>query len=142
IRHTAGVYGFFMNLITSLAASAGGRLGWWETGAMCEHTFIYREHTYHFKPDAFAAVQLGARQLRFWLEWDRGTMGVRDLERKCATYAAYLSSREWAIGDAVPPVLVYVAPEINQERRFIKVACALLAHISALHLYTTTASLV
>ncbi len=140
IRHTAGVYSFFANVATSLAADS--RLCWWETGAMCEQVFTYGEQVYHFKPDAFACVQMGTRQVRFWLEWDRGTMGVRDLERKCATYAAYLTSREWARGGAVPPMLVYVAPEIDQERRFARTACALLAHLPALHLYTTTASLV
>jgi DNA-binding MarR family transcriptional regulator len=142
IRHTAGVYAFFIDLVRHLAdLPGGGRLRWWETGAMCEHVFTYREQTYHFKPDALAAVQLGIQQVRFWLEWDRGTMGVRDLERKCATYAAYLSSREWARGGVYPPTLLYVAPEVAQERRFSKIARALLAHIPGLRLYTTTNSL-
>lgn len=141
IRHTAGIYAFFSDLVRCLADFPETRLRWWETGAMCEHVFTYREQTYHFKPDALAAVQLGIHQMRFWLEWDRGTMGVRDLEHKCATYAAYLSSREWARGGVHPPVLLYVAPEIAQERRFQKTACALLAHISGFRLYTTTDSL-
>ncbi|MEO7019374.1 MAG: replication-relaxation family protein [Ktedonobacteraceae bacterium] len=141
MRHTVGIYRFFTTLMSDLTASPVAWLRWWETGAMCEHVFVYREQTYHFKPDALASVQLGAREVRMWLEWDRGTMGVRDLERKCATYAAYLSSREWARTGAYPPALVYVAPEIAQERRFVKTAGALLAHIPGLRLYTTTASL-
>jgi hypothetical protein len=35
-------------------------------------------------------VQLGERSLRFWLEWDRGTMKLQDLQLKFATYAMYL----------------------------------------------------
>lgn len=137
IRHTAGIYAF----CTHLATLPSTRLLWWETGTMCEHVFTYREQTYHFKPDALACVQVGERTVRFWLEWDRGTMGVRDLEHKCATYAAYLTSREWARAGVSPPTLVYVAPEIAQERRFVKTASALLAHLPVLRLYTTTASL-
>ncbi|MGH2506076.1 MAG: replication-relaxation family protein [Ktedonobacteraceae bacterium] len=142
IRHTAGIYAFFTELLKSLATNPETYLRWWETGGPCEHVFLYREQTFHFKPDALACVQLGARTMRFWLEWDRGTMGVRDLEQKCATYAAYLSSREWARMGSSPPAMVYIAPEIAQERRFVKTASALLAHLPELHLYTTTASLI
>lgn len=141
VHHTAGIYSFFAELVRACAPVPGTRVNWWETGAHCEQVFTYREQRYHFKPDAFAAVQVGTRERRFWLEWDRGTMGVRDLERKCATYAAYLSSREWARGGASPPLLLYIAPEIAQERRFRRAVFALLAHLPALHVYTTTASL-
>lgn len=141
LSHTAGIYAFFTDLMRGLADLPEACVRWWETGAPCEQVFTYREQVYHFKPDALACVQIGARTIRFWLEWDRGTMGMRDLERKCATYAAYLVSREWASMGTSPPALVYVAPEIAQERRFLATATALLAHISTLHLVTTTASL-
>lgn len=140
IQHTAGMYAFLTGLIRDVAATPGARVCWWETGAPCEHVFTYREQTYHFKPDALACVQFGDRTIRFWLEWDRGTMGVRDLEHKCATYAAYLTSRAWTTIGTVLPALVYIAPEIAQERRFVKTATALLAHLPALHIYTTTVS--
>ena len=38
----------------------------------------------------------GHQQVRFWLEWDRGTMNVRDLAVKFTSYASYIASREWA----------------------------------------------
>jgi hypothetical protein len=140
--HTAGVYGFFATLTTALAALPGARLRFWETGAICERVFVWQERTYHFKPDAFAEVRLGTGHTRrFWAEWDRGTMMVRDLERKCATYAAFLTSREWIQGSSIPPALLCVFPERSQEIRFGKTARALLAHGPALQLYTTTASL-
>lgn len=137
-RHTAGVYSFFAHLQKALTSVPAAYLRWWETGALCERVFLYREKTYHFKPDALACVQIGGRSLRFWLEWDRGTMGVRDLERKCATYAAYLTSREWASAGMPLPLLVCVVPDIAQERRLHRVARALLAHLSMLRLFTTT----
>jgi hypothetical protein len=141
VRHTAGIYGFFADLSKSLSQQSCGQLCWWESGASCERVFVYREETFHFKPDALACVRIGERSWRFWLEWDRGTMGVRDLESKWATYAAYLTSREWAKGGGIPPRLLCVVPEIAQERRLQSVACALLAHLPSIHLYTTTASL-
>jgi hypothetical protein len=141
VRHTAGVYGFFTELYTAFASLPSARVDWWESGVACERVFVSQEKTYHFKPDALASVRLGERGWRFWLEWDRGTMMVRDLETKWATYAAYLTSREWATSTTAPPRLVCVVPEIAQERRVQKVACALLAHLPNLHLLTTTASL-
>lgn len=141
-RHTAGVYSFFAELSTEFATQPDAHVCWWESGAACERVFVYREGTFHFKPDAAALVQVGERQMRFWLEWDRGTMGVRDLESKWATYAAYLSSREWGVGAMVPPSLLCVVPEIAQERRLISTACALLTHLPTFRLYTTTASLI
>jgi hypothetical protein len=139
IQHTAGVYGFLAALATELERVPGARLRWWETGARCERVFAWKEQTYHFKPDAFAGVQISGKPLlRFWLEYDRGTMFVRDLESKCATYAAFLSSREWALGSATPPLLLVVVPDVAQERRVSRTAQALLTHIASLRLYTTT----
>ena len=140
--HTAGIYGFFALLTTALAALPGARLRFWETGAICERVFVWQGNSYHFKPDAYAEVRLGNGQSRrFWVEWDRGTMMARDLERKCATYAAFLTSREWTQGSAIPPALLCVFPERSQEIRFGKTAQALLAHVPGLRLYTTTVSM-
>lgn len=138
-RHTAGVYGFFAGLARDLAGVPGAQLRWWETGALCERRFVWREQVYRFKPDAFAGVFIGGQTRRFWLEWDQGTMGRRDLEGKCATYAAFLTSREWANASAVPPVLVCVFQDSAQQFRFAKTVQALLAHVPGLHVFATTA---
>ena len=71
----------------------------------------------------------GQQQVRFWLEWDRGTMNVRDLAIKFTSYAQYIASREWVREDSMLPVLLCVVPEIGQERRMQRVAQARL-HIS------------
>ena len=138
-RHTAGAYGFFAGLARDLAGVPGAQLRWWETGALCERRFVWREQVYRFKPDAFAGVFIGGQTRRFWLEWDQGTMGRRDLEGKCATYAAFLTSREWANASAVPPVLVCVFQDSAQQFRFAKTVQALLAHVPGLHVFATTA---
>ena len=43
-------------------------------------------------------------------------MNVRDLAIKFTSYGHYLASREWARECSQIPVLVYVAPEISQNR--------------------------
>ena len=37
--------------------------------------------------EALAEYRVGPQQVRFWLEWDRGTMNVRDLAVKFTSYA-------------------------------------------------------
>jgi hypothetical protein len=142
IYHTAGVYGFFAQLTEALATLSQAHLRWWETGAISERHFRYREKTYRFRPDSFACVQIGERQIRFWLEWDRGTMTPQDLQIKFATYAMYLTSREWASSSPYLPALLCVAPHSGQEQRLADAARQCLCEApGALRVYTTTASL-
>ena len=75
---------------------------------------------------------------RTWLEWDRGTMNVRDLAVKFTSYASYIASREWARERSMLPVLVCVAPDIAQERRMQRVAQARLTSPPGLVVWTTT----
>jgi hypothetical protein len=82
--------------------------------------------------------RVGREHLRFCLEWDRGTMHVRDLAVKFSSYARYMSSREWARECSVLPALVCVAPDIAQERRMVRVAQTRLRQDPGLALYTTT----
>ncbi len=61
---------------------------------VCERRYRVGEQWYNLRPDALAEYRLGAQQVRFWLEWDRGTMNVRDLAIKFTSYASYIASRE------------------------------------------------
>lgn len=79
--------------------------------------------------------------MRFWLEWDCGTMNARDLEIKFTSYARYITSHEWAREGSLLPLLVCIAPDIAQERRMQRVAQASFTHTSGLVLRTTTAVL-
>jgi hypothetical protein len=142
IHHTAGVYGFFAELCTQLASLPEASLRWWETGPLSERHFRYGEKIYRFRPDALAAIQIGEQQWRFWLEWDRGTMHMKDLQLKFATYAMYLLSREWARSSPYLPALLCVTPEIGQERRLAEAARRCLVRIpAAFRVYTTITSL-
>ena len=105
---------------------------------MCERRFRVGEQWYNLRPDALAEYHVGSQRMCFWLEWDRGTMNVRDLAIKFTSYAHYIASREWAREHAILPRLLCVAPEIAQERRMLRVARARLASTPGLVLWTTT----
>ncbi len=141
IRHTAGVYGFFASLALVARQQPDQVLCWWETGAMCERRYRVGEQWYNLRPDALAEYRVGSQQLRFLLEWDRGTMNVRDLTIKFTSYAYYIASREWAREHSMSPLLVCVAPDIAQEKRILRVAQARLMHILGLVVWTTTEAL-
>ena len=113
-------------------------LCWWETGSVCERRYREGEQWYNLRPDALADYRVGSQQVRFWLEWDRGTMNVRDLAVKFTSYAHYIASRERAREHSMLPVLVCVAPDIAQERRMQRVAQARLTSPSGLVVWTTT----
>jgi len=138
IKHTAGIYSFFASLTQAARREPGQELCWWETGAVCERRYRVGEQWYNLRPDALAECRVGSQQIRFWLEWDRGTMNVRDLTVKFTSYAHYIASREWARECSLLPVLVCVAPDIAQERRMQRVAQAGLTSTSGLVVCTTT----
>jgi hypothetical protein len=138
IQHTAGVYGFFARLVQDARREAGQALCWWETGVVCERRYQMHEQWYNLRPDALAEYRVGPKQIRFWLEWDRGTMNVRDLTIKFLSYAYYIASREWARERSMLPLLVCIAPDIAQERRIQRVAQARLTSMPELELWTTT----
>jgi len=138
IQHTAGIYSFFASLTQAARREPGQELCWWETGAVCERRYQVGEQWYNLRPDALAEYRVGSQQARFWLEWDRGTMNVRDLAVKFISYASYIASREWARECSMLPVLVCVAPDIAQERRVQRVAQARLTQSAGLVAWTTT----
>ena len=105
---------------------------------MCERRYWFGEQWYNLRPDALAEYRVGQQYLRFWLEWDRGTMNVLDLTIRFASYAHYLASREWAKECSMQPALVCVAPDIAQERRVQRVAQARLIQCTRLEVWTTT----
>lgn len=142
MQHTAGVYGFFALLSAQLSTVPDARVRWWESGPISEWHFAFHEKIYRFRPDALACVQVGERQVRFWLEWDRGTMNTHDLQIKFTTYAMYLVSREWARSSPLLPTLLCVTPEMGQERRLAEAARRCLVQVpAAFRVYTTTALL-
>jgi hypothetical protein len=96
------------------------------------------EQWYNLRPDGLAEYRVGQQYLRFWLEWDRGTMNARDLTIKFISYAHFIAFREWARESSMPPVLICVAPDISQERRMQRVTRARLGKTPGLVQWTTT----
>jgi len=74
------------------------------------------------------------------LEWDRATIGTRDLGAKFKTYAHYATSREWFKEKAGLPLLLMVTPGKEQEMRIAHIATAFLADAPGLVIQTTTAT--
>ncbi len=144
LEHTKGIYRFFASL--ALAArqehSVQGeqRLLWWETGAACERRYHDHDHWHNLRPDALAEYRAGEQRVRFWLEWDRATMGMRDLTEKFNTYAHYVGSKEWFREQPILPLLLVVTADTGQEMRIIRVARAVLAHTPGFVMRTTTAT--
>jgi hypothetical protein len=93
---------------------------------------------YNLRPDELAEYRVGQQRLRYWMEWDRGTMNRRDPAIKCTSYRHYLASLEWKREDWRLPFLVCVAPDIAQERRIQREARAKLTDALGLMLWTTT----
>ena len=74
---------------------------------------------------------MGECPLRFWFDWDRGTMNTRDLALKFDAYGHFVSSGEWAREHASLPRLLCVVPDMAQERRMKRVVQATLPiHLS------------
>lgn len=44
----------------------------------CERRYQVGDHWHNLRPDALAEYRVGEHRLRFWLEWDRGTMNGRE----------------------------------------------------------------
>jgi Replication-relaxation len=144
LEHTKGIYHFFASL--SLAARQESilqgehQLLWWETGLACERRYRDHGHWHNLRPDALAEYQVGEQSVRFWLEWDRATMGIRDLTEKFRTYAHYVASKEWFREQPVLPFLLVVTSDTGQEMRIIRVAGSVLSNTPGLVMRTTTAS--
>jgi len=107
----------------------------WES---CVRRYRDHDHWYNLRTDALAAYQAGERRVRFWLEWDRATMGTRDLAVKCRIYAHYVASRVWFKQEAALPLLLVVTPDPGQERRLGRVVTATLIDSCELIIVTTT----
>ena len=126
--HLAGVYGVVAAFHRAAQATQGAiTVAWWDVGDACARTYWYQGVQRNLRPDAeleLAGQANGTpRRMRLWLEYDRGTMGRRDLARKMSAYAAYWASKEWAAdGYAALPRLLFIVPETGQEAR-VREAC-------------------
>ena len=122
--HQASVYRFFTLLLQDLDTRAHvdgelrERLLWWETGIACVRRYRCMGRWGTLRPDAAGEYQAGGRRVRFWLEWDTGSMGLERLREKLERYATYAQTTTWRLEDAHSlPVLLIVTPDMAQEER-------------------------
>jgi hypothetical protein len=120
--HQANTYRFFTLLLRDAADRATGerqeRLLWWETGAACVRRYRCMGRWGTLRPDAAGEYQSGGRRVRFWLEWDSGSMELNSLREKLERYAMYAQTGTWRMEDAHSlPVLLIVTPDVAQEGR-------------------------
>jgi Fe2+ or Zn2+ uptake regulation protein len=143
--HQEGVYGVVSAFHQALPEATGDmHVAWWETGRSCFRTYHYHGVQRNLRPDAelelIWQIEGMPRYLRLWLEYDRGTMNRRDLERKMQAYADYWQSKAWASeGRTALPSLLFIVPDTQQESRVREAAQEKLSGVH-LHLLVTTAA--
>ncbi len=126
LHHTAGIY-TFLGTLCHAAMLHHHQVLWFETGPHSERSYRYRSIWRNFRPDAAFAYQAEQQRLVAWLEWDEGSMTMRNLAAKLYEYQRYVRGREWVSYDTrVLPILLFVVPEKGQEMRVIQVTRSIL----------------
>ena len=126
-RHDAGVYHFCAQVVKAARDEDRTTTLWWETAAQCSVRYQLMDRWYNLRPDAQGLLRVGYRRIRWWLEWDTGTMDVADFRMKFGAYARFVQSRQWqANGGKVIPTLLCVAPHYAQFERLRRVATEIL----------------
>lgn len=132
--HTTGIYHFFALVARaarrtteradpSANAPSVTRLLWWEVGSRSEYRYQDHGRWHNLRPDGVGALRAGERRFHFWLEYDRGTMGQRDLVQKFSSYATYVSSGQWREAQERPlPHLLVVVQDLAQLARMQRAA--------------------
>ena len=113
---------------------------WLEIGAASECRYPDHERWHSLRPDAIGEYQAGEQRVRFWLEWDRATMGTRDLVAKFRTYTQYVTSHEWCKEQPAMPYLLVVVPSREQEMCIARIVEDVRKNAPGIVILTTTAT--
>jgi len=73
----------------------------------------------HYRPDALVQYRRGGGSNTLCLEYDRGTMRVRDYRRKFAAHYDHRDARLTATGSYAAPLILVVAPDEETEARIV-----------------------
>ncbi len=116
LEHTLGVNECFVRLYRAAATAAShgqgnGRMVAWHNAAHCGTPLV--------RPDGYGQYQHSGFLYEFFLEYDRGTMSVRDLIKKFKRYQAYKESQRDAQPDGRFPVVLVVATSPTSEHRVL-----------------------
>jgi hypothetical protein len=74
------------------------------------------------RPDAAGEYRARGQRVRFWLEWDTGSMSAALLRQKLERYATYADTTTWRMEEerAAVPLLMIVVPDVAQEERITR----------------------
>jgi hypothetical protein len=120
LTHTLGANAVFTYLYSSAARSVarGGdeALVLWDGPGACGRGRV--------RPDGHGVYRRGDQLLHFFLEYDRGTSGVRPLLRKLNAYYEYLEIGRFRRDYPCFPIVLVVTTSNAAERRFARAARA------------------
>jgi Replication-relaxation len=85
---------------------------WWDGPAACSHG--------RMRPDGYGVYRRGRSVYRFFLEYDRGTSGIRNLLRKLNAYYDYLETGRFRRDYPRFPDVLVVATSNAAEARFAR----------------------
>jgi hypothetical protein len=103
-EHSVGVNRFFVRLTADIRRCRGEVVRWLSPSEASQK-FGSTAGTRWLRPDGAADVLLGRRHARLYLEWDRGTMRLPEIQAKVDSYAAFYASLAEA-GAAHPATLI------------------------------------
>ncbi|HEU4927323.1 MAG TPA: replication-relaxation family protein, partial [Vicinamibacterales bacterium] len=113
LEHTLGTDAVFVGLYRQFEATAekkgGDALLEWRNAAACGRRRV--------RPDGYGMIRRNGELYGFFLEYDRGTMSVRDYDAKWAGYHDYRDSRAFERDyDGFPTILVVTTNKTAEER--------------------------
>jgi hypothetical protein len=134
LAHTQGTAGLFVALVSAAGrpASAGDDgLVEWRNAAACSRR--------HLRPDGYGIYRHMGHLYGFFLEYDRGTMSVRDYLRKFAAYHCYLESGAYRRDyEGFPSILMVTIDRAAEERIAQAARAAAAGRLAAIPLLLTT----
>jgi hypothetical protein len=119
LTHTLGTNAVFTHLCGSAARGAargGDDLVLWDGPGACSRGQV--------RPDGHGVYRGGDQLFHFFLEYDRGTTGVRPLVRKLNAYYEYLETGRFRRDYPYFPIVLVVTTSNAADRRFAKAARA------------------
>jgi hypothetical protein len=119
LTHTLGANAVFTRLQSSVARAltgGGDNLVLWDGPGACGRGRV--------RPDGHGVFRRGNQSCHFFLEYDRGTSGVRPLVRKLNAYYEYLETGRFSRDYPCFPAVLVVTTSNAAERRFAKAARA------------------
>lgn len=109
LDHTVGANCFFVRLIAD-GGNGRPRLVRWLSPSEAVLKFTHGEITHWLRPDGAGDIHWKGKVHRFYLEWDRGTIGWPEMTEKLRGYVAYLAAMTDKNGNMPQLLIVTTSP--------------------------------